>query len=110
MCVAFCAARLAKTPLAAGWVPAAFDGQRSIELLPDWWKGYWYHGQAILGQLKGKRPTAAMKQKGEVALRSLERASQCTGFPEDKRERVELLQARARNIVFYLAQNQCPQS
>ena len=90
------------------WVPAAHDGARAISLDAEWWKGYWYRGQALLGQLKGKRPSKVMQQKAEVALKALERASQCTGFPEDKRERVEQLQARARNIVFYLAQNQCP--
>ncbi|KAH8060223.1 sulfuric ester hydrolase [Aureococcus anophagefferens] len=90
------------------WVPAAHDGARAIALDAEWWKGYWYRGQALLGQLKGKRPSKVMQQKAEVALKALERASQCRGFPEDKRERVEQLQARARNIVFYLAQNQCP--
>ena len=90
------------------WVPAAHDGARAISLDAEWWKGYWYRGQALLGQLKGKRPSKVMQQKAEVALKALERASQCRGFPEDKRERVEQLQARARNIVFYLAQNQCP--
>ena len=91
------------------WVPAAFDGQKAIDADPDWWKGYWYKGQALLGQLKGKKPSPAMQEKAQSALRALERASQCSAFPEDKRERVELLQARARNIAFYLAQNQCPQ-
>lgn len=92
------------------WVPAAYDGHQAIRLDDEWWKGYWYRGQALLGQLKGKRPSKVMQQKAEVALKALERASQCKNFPEDKRERVEQLQARARNIVFYLAQNQCPTS
>lgn len=69
-----------------------------------------YHGQGLLGQLKGKRPSSVAQLRADQALRSLERASQCTGFPEEKRQRVEELQARARHIAFYLAQNQCPQS
>jgi hypothetical protein len=87
---------------------APFSCPGAVALDAEWWKGYWYRGQALLGQLKGKRPSKVMQQKAEVALKALERASQCRGFPEDKRERVEQLQARARNIVFYLAQNQCP--
>mmetsp|Transcript_11079 Transcript_11079/g.15258 ORF Transcript_11079/g.15258 Transcript_11079/m.15258 type:complete len:244 (+) Transcript_11079:1167-1898(+) len=88
------------------WVPAAFDGRKSIEIDPEWWKGYWYFGQALLGQLKGKkRYGPAIKEKAQSALKALERASECQGFPEDKRERVSQLQARARHIVFHLAQN-----
>lgn len=92
------------------WVAAAHDGQRSVDLDEEWWKGHWYKGQAVLGQLKRKRPSKIMQAKAEIALRALERASKCVGFPENKRERVEQLQCRARNIVFYLAQNQCPTS
>lgn len=93
------------------WVAASFDGVMSIQIDPEWWKGYWYHGQGLLGQVRGKGPSKISQLKAEQALKSLERASQCKGFPEDKRARVEQLQARARHVVFYLAQNvQCPQS
>ena len=30
------------------FVAAAFDGQRCMEVDPDWWKGYWYRGQALM--------------------------------------------------------------
>lgn len=92
------------------WVAAAYDGVISIELDPEWWKGHFYLSQGLLGQLKGKRPSANAQHKAEQALLSLERATQCSSFPEAKRERVEQLQARARHVAFYLAQNQCPQS
>lgn len=92
------------------WVAAAYDGVKSIELDPEWWKGHFYLGQGLLGQLKGKRPSASAQHKAERALVSLERTTQCSSFPEAKRERVEQLQARARHVAFYLAQNQCPQS
>lgn len=87
------------------WVAAASDGVVSIQIDPDWWKGYWYHGQGLLGQLKGKGPSKISRTKAELALRSLRRASECASFPDDKRQRVELLQARARHVNFYLIQN-----
>ncbi|KAJ8602160.1 hypothetical protein CTAYLR_003513 [Chrysophaeum taylorii] len=91
------------------WVPAAFDGVMAIELDPDWWKGYWYHGQGLLGQLKGKRPSRVTQHKAEQALRSLERASQCTAFPEDKQEAAPPLDQEPLND-FFLANfsERCP--
>ena len=37
------------------FVGAAFDGQKAMEADNDWWKGYWYRGQAIVNMLKNKK-------------------------------------------------------
>ena len=72
------------------FVAAAFDGQRCIEVDPDWWKGYWYRGQALMKMLKGKPPSTSMAERCEQAKIAFQDCLKTTTLPDAKRPQVEM--------------------
>jgi hypothetical protein len=39
-----------------------------MEADPDWWKGHWYRGQALMKMLKGKPQSTAMGERCEQVI------------------------------------------
>ncbi len=71
------------------FVAAAMYGQRCTEADPDWWKGYWYRGQALMKMLRNKPPSTAMSERCEQAKNSFEGCLKCSTLPASKKAAVE---------------------
>ena len=71
------------------FVAAAMYGQRCTEADPDWWKGHWYRGQALMKMLRNKPPSTAMSERCEQAKHAFEGCLKCSTLPASKRAQVE---------------------
>mmetsp|Transcript_12641 Transcript_12641/g.16310 ORF Transcript_12641/g.16310 Transcript_12641/m.16310 type:complete len:221 (+) Transcript_12641:17-679(+) len=71
------------------YVAAAMYGQRCMEADPDWWKGYWYRGQALMKMLRNKPPSTAMSERCEQAKFAFEGCLKTSTLPESKKQQVE---------------------
>lgn len=73
--------------------------QRCIEVDPDWWKGYWYRGQALLKMLRNKPPSTAMSERCEQAKIAFEGCLKCSTLPESKRPMVRVVFAVSGCVI-----------
>ena len=71
------------------YVAAAMYAQKCMEADPDWWKGHWYRGQALMKMLRNKPPSTAMSERCEQAKVAFEGCLKCSTLPETKRAQVE---------------------
>uniref|UniRef100_A0A6U3SNV3 Uncharacterized protein n=1 Tax=Octactis speculum TaxID=3111310 RepID=A0A6U3SNV3_9STRA len=91
------------------FVAAAFDGQRSMENDPTWWKGYWYRGQALMKMLQNKPPSTAMAERCEQAKIAFNQCLKCPTLPDNKRSEVEAQLKISKNVLMQMTTD-CPQS
>jgi len=91
------------------FVAAAFDGQRCMEVDPDWWKGYWYRGQALMKMLKGKPPSTSMAERCEQAKIAFQDCLKTTTLPDAKRPQVEMELQNSKNTLMSMT-TACNQS
>lgn len=84
------------------FVAAAFDGQRCMEADPDWWKGHWYRGQALMKMLRNKPPSTAMSERCEQAKFCFESCLRCSTLPAAKRPEVEAELQNCKNTLMQM--------
>jgi len=84
------------------FVGAAYDGQLCIEVDQDWWKGYWYRGQALMKMLRNKPASTAMSERCEQAKFAFEGCLKCATLPDNKRKMVEDELQNCKNMLMQM--------
>ena len=83
-------------------VAAAMYGQRCMEADPDWWKGYWYRGQALMKMMRNKPPSTAMSERCEQAKIAFEGCLKCSTLPANKKDAVDAELQTCKNALMQI--------
>ena len=86
-------------------VAAAKDARQSIEIDPNFWKGHWYLGQALLGILKAspKGKCTANAERAQEAYRAFDQCLKCETLPANKYDTVKDLKDKTQNTIYDMA-------
>ena len=86
-------------------VHAATDARASAEEDPEWWKSWWYLGQALLAILAKKGPSTANGERAQEALRAFDKCLQAPTLPMEKKLDVQHLKDRSQEKIFEMTNN-----
>uniref|UniRef100_A0A7S3JVZ4 Uncharacterized protein n=1 Tax=Aureoumbra lagunensis TaxID=44058 RepID=A0A7S3JVZ4_9STRA len=79
-------------------VAASMYGAEATDVDPDWWKGYFYRGQALLALVRNKPPSKAMGDRLEQAIASFKACKHCSTVPPSKIPEIDNLIKNANSL------------
>ena len=86
------------------YVAAAHNAADSVEADPEWWKGHWYRGQALLKMARNKPPSLAMSERLEEAIRAFKKCRAAPTLPEAKQAEVDAEKKAAEQLMMHMTE------